>query len=92
MASKKTTLSLAIGSAFVASIAATPIAGAADNPFHMDSLKSGYQVAGVAKGEEGKCGEGKCGEGKCGGAESDKDTEAKCGEAKCGEAKCGGSN
>ena len=79
MASKKTALSLAIGSAFVASIAAAPIAGAADNPFQMDSLKSGYQVAGVAKGEEAKCGEAKCG-----GAESDKGTEAKCGEAKCG--------
>ena len=82
MASKKKALSLAIGSAFVASIAAAPIAGAADNPFQMDSLKSGYQVAGVAKGEEAKCGEAKCG-----GAESDKG-----GEAKCGEAKCGGSN
>ncbi|UCH47862.1 MAG: hypothetical protein JSU95_17735 [Betaproteobacteria bacterium] len=80
MASKKTALSLAIGSAFVASIAAAPIAGAADNPFHMDSLKSGYQIAGVAKGEE----EAKCGEGKCGGAESDKGTEGKCGEGKCG--------
>ena len=79
MASKKTALSLAIGSAFVASIAAAPIAAAADNPFQMDSLKSGYQVAGVAKGEEAKCGEAKCG-----GAESDKGTEAKCGEAKCG--------
>ena len=81
MASKKTALSLAIGSAFVASIAAAPIAGAADNPFHMDSLKSGYQVAGVTKNEEAKCGEGKCG-----GAE-DKGTEAKCGEAKCGGSK-----
>lgn len=79
MASKKTALSLAIGSAFVASIAAAPIAVAADNPFQMDSLNSGYQVAGVAKGEEAKCGEAKCG-----GAESDKGTEAKCGEAKCG--------
>lgn len=82
MASKKTALSLAIGSAFIASIAAAPIAGAADNPFHMDSLKSGYQVAGVTKNEEAKCGEAKCG-----GAESDKGGEAKCGEAKCGGSK-----
>jgi uncharacterized low-complexity protein len=80
MASKKT-VSLVIGSAFAASIAAAPIASAADNPFEMDSLKNGYQVAGVAKGEEAKCGEGKCG-----GASDDE----KGGEAKCGEAKCGG--
>ena len=46
---------------YAASIAAAPIAAAADNPFQMDALKSGYQVAGVAKGEEAKCGEAKCG-------------------------------
>ena len=80
MASKKT-VSLVIGSAFAATIAAAPIANAADNPFEMDSLKNGYQVAGVVKGEESKCGEGKCG-----GATDDE----KGGEAKCGEAKCGG--
>jgi uncharacterized low-complexity protein len=91
MASKKTVLSLAVGSAFAASIAAAPIANAAENPFQMDSLKSGYQVAGVAKGEENKCGESKCGESKCGGAtDTDKGDEAKCGEGKCGEGKCGG--
>ena len=80
MASKKT-VSLVIGSAFAASIAAAPIASAADNPFEMDSLKNGYQVASGEKAEEGKCGEGKCG-----GASDDE----KGGEAKCGEAKCGG--
>ena len=83
MASRKSVISLAIGSAFAASIAAAPIANAADNPFQMNSLKNGYQVAGVVKGEEGQGG-------------GDKGTEAKCGddkggEAKCGEAKCGGS-
>ena len=77
MVSKKSALSLAIGSAFAATIAAAPIANAADNPFQMNPLKSGYQVAGVAKGEENKCG-------------GDKGTEAKCGEDKDGEAKCGG--
>ncbi len=80
MASKKTALSLAIGSAFAASIAAAPIASAADNPFQLESLKSGYQIAGVAKGEDSDKGS----EAKCGG---DKDTEAKCGEAKCGGSK-----
>ena len=56
---------------------ASPIASAADNPFQLESLKSGYQIAGVAKGEDSDKGS----EAKCGG---DKDTEAKCGEAKCG--------
>jgi uncharacterized low-complexity protein len=83
MTSKKTALSLVIGSAFAASIAAAPVASAADNPFEMNSLKNGYQVAGVAKGEENKCGGDKGTEAKCG--------EDKGGEAKCGENKCGGS-
>lgn len=76
MATKKTALSLAIGTAFATSIAAVPVASAANNPFHMDSLKSGYQISGVLKGEEAKCGEDKGGD--------------KGGEAKCGESKCGG--
>ncbi|MGD2139154.1 MAG: hypothetical protein PVH25_02060 [Burkholderiales bacterium] len=75
MATKKNALSLAIGTAFAASIAAVPVANAANNPFHMDSLKSGYQISGVLKGEEAKCGE---------------DKDDKGGEAKCGESKCGG--
>lgn len=79
MASKNNVVSLVIGSAFAASMVAAPLASAADNPFQMDSLKNGYQVAGVAKGEDGKDGEAKCG--------GDKDGEAKCGEAKCGGSK-----
>jgi uncharacterized low-complexity protein len=72
MASRKNALTLALGTAFAASLAAAPMAGAADNPFKMESLKSGYQVAQNDKNKEGKCGgdkakEGKCGEGKCGG-------------------------
>ncbi|MFB9066836.1 HvfA family oxazolone/thioamide-modified RiPP metallophore [Pseudofulvimonas gallinarii] len=35
---------------------------AAGNPFVLNDLGTGYQLA----GEEGKCGEGKCGEGRCG--------------------------
>ena len=69
-------LSLAIGTTFAISMAASNIASAApagDNPFAMSEMDSGYmQVA----GKDGKCGEGKCGEGK-------KDTkEGKCGEGK----------
>ena len=98
-----TTLSIAAGTAFVASLAMTNVANAAEtaNPFAMNELSSGYmQLA------EGKCGEGKCGgkkmdkkssEGKCGDSKKMK-KEGKCGEGKCGEgmmkkakeAKCGG--
>lgn len=85
-------LAAACGVAFIASVALSPAALAAGNPFQADQLSSGYNIAGDAA--EGKCGEGKCGgekaegEGKCG--------EGKCGgekaayEGKCGEGKCGG--
>ena len=76
----KKIVSMALGSAFVTSVAAGS-AVASENPFEMNELDSGYQVAMSImpegscgeKGEEGKCGEGKCGEktapeGKCGGA------------------------
>ena len=63
MVSKKTALSLAIGSAFAASVAVAPVASAADNPFEMDSLKDGYQIIAAKKSKEGKCGEGRCGGG-----------------------------
>ncbi|MGK2950798.1 MAG: HvfA family oxazolone/thioamide-modified RiPP metallophore [Thiobacillus sp.] len=71
--SKKTLIAAAAGSAFVASMAAAPITAAAENPFALSALSSGYQVASShgAKPMEGKCGEGKCGgmkagEGRCG--------------------------
>ncbi len=90
--SKKTTLkpiAAALGTTFVVSLAASPIANAAENPFSMNQFDSGYMVA------EGNCGEGKCGdkkegEGSCG---DKKDAEGSCGEkkaeGKCGEGKCG---
>jgi len=85
--SMKKSLSIALGTTFVAAMSAAPVANADVNPFGMQNLESGYmQVA------EGKCGEGKCGEGMMN--KSDKAKEAKCGddkakEAKCGEGKCG---
>ncbi len=107
MASKKSAVTLALGTAFAASMLAGSYARAADNPFEMQSLKNGYQVAGMKDGngnevnpkaKDAKCGgdkkkDGKCGEGKCGG---DKAKEGKCGgdkkkDGKCGEGKCGGS-
>ena len=104
MSKKKTinTLSIAAGTAFVASLAMGSVANAAEgaNPFAMNELSSGYmQLA------EGKCGEGKCGGkkmdknskgGKCGDSKK-MEKEGKCGgdkkmkkEGKCGEGKCGG--
>lgn len=92
MNGKKTALSLAIGSAFAVSFAASPLANAAENPFGMSALKSGYMVADVSdmkagdkKMPEGKCGntakmkDGKCGEGKCGGKKVTKANDGKCG-------------
>lgn len=80
--SEKTTLkplALALGAAFVTSLASIPVANAAENPFAMAELSSGYMVAEMA---EGKCGSGmKTEEGKCG---SSKKMEGKCGEGKCG--------
>ena len=73
-------LAAAVGAAFMVSVALSPAASAASNPFQLSELSSGYEVAG--KHAEGKCGEGKCGEGK-GKAKS----EGKCGEGKCGEDK-----
>jgi len=78
-------LAIALGATFVTSLAGTTIANAAENPFSMTELPSGYMVADKA---EGKCGEGKCGEGKCGSGEQ-KAKEGKCGEGKCGEGKSG---
>jgi uncharacterized low-complexity protein len=66
--SQKNLIAAAIGSAFVASMSAAPIAAAADNPFALSGLSSGYQVAETssAKPMEGKCGGMKAGEAKCG--------------------------
>ena len=101
---KKPTLkpvAAALGTTFAVALAASPLVNAAENPFSVTNLESGYMVAGDVEGKcgEGKCGgdkkeaEGKCGEGKCGGDK--KEAEGKCGEGKCGgdkkeaEGKCG---
>ncbi len=82
---------VAASAAIVASFSAGNVI-AAENPFAMQQLDSGYNVA----MSEGTCGEGKCGDdkkakdGKCGGdkgkakGKDGKDKEAKCGEGKCG--------
>jgi uncharacterized low-complexity protein len=81
---KKTPLVLAVSTALTIGLSATSAVNAAENPFGITDLSSGYMVV-----AEGKCGEGACGskegEGTCGG-------KSDSSEGKCGEGKCGGSN
>lgn len=84
MSSKKTLITAAVGTAFAATLGASPIASAADNPFAMQSLDRGYQVAQAGKMDDGKCGQGKCGamkgkaaENKCGAAMMDANQDGK---------------
>lgn len=90
----KSTLAVALGSAFIATVTMSPAANAAQNPFAMQTLNNGYMSADASMSKEGKTAEAKCGaekqaaEAKCG-AEK-KAAEAKCGaEKKAAEAKCG---
>ena len=80
--SKQTLIAAAVGSAFVAGLAAAPIASAAENPFALSGLSAGYQVADAstpAKPMEGKCGcmYMKAGEGKCGMPMADTNNDGK---------------
>ena len=75
MSSKKNLISVAVGTAFAATLGAVPVASAAENPFALSGLSSGYQVADhhVAKPMDGKNMDGKCG------AMAGKSTDGKCG-------------
>ncbi|VAW54103.1 FIG024746: hypothetical protein [hydrothermal vent metagenome] len=97
----KKSLSVALGTTFVAAMSASPVVNADANPFGMQNLESGYMQVAEGKCGEGKCGgdkgdgkgkkEGKCGEGKCGGDKGHKDhKDHKDGEGKAKkEGKCG---
>ena len=81
-------LAAAIGAALAGTLSAGS-ALAAENPFGLQPLDSGYMQL-ASSHMEGKCGEGKsetsegkCGEGKCGEGKSET-SEGKCGEGKCG--------
>jgi uncharacterized low-complexity protein len=76
----KTSLILAAGSALTIGLSTISVANAAENPFSMTALSSGYMVVASA--------DGKCGSAKCGG--NKKAGEAKCGGDKAGDAKWGG--
>jgi len=97
MKAQKKTLAVVLGGAFAASLAMSPMVNAAENPFALKSLSSGYQVADAhEKAKEGKCGEGKCGSEMKGQDAADKKAkDGKCGEGKCGaekkakDGKCG---
>jgi uncharacterized low-complexity protein len=78
MASKKTALTIALGSAFAASLSMAPAAHAAENPFAMQTLHNGYMVADAGD---------KAAEAKCGSAKKKAEAAAKAKEAKCGSAK-----
>ena len=87
--SKKTMkpISLAIGTAFVTTLAAGNVSAATDaneNPFAMNDLSSGYMQLASGYGDAKSDKEGKCGEGKCGEDKDKGDKEGKCGEGKCG--------
>jgi uncharacterized low-complexity protein len=77
MKTGKTALTVAIGTAFAASLAGAPVASADENPFAAHNLGKGYMVADAQKGMEGKCGMGKCGVGKCGAQMMDTDKDGK---------------
>ena len=62
---KKSIISIAVGSAFAATLGAAPIAAAADNPFAAQPMDRGYMLA-QAKTGEGKCGSMKATEGQRG--------------------------
>jgi len=85
MTINKSTLSIAMGGVFAVSMAASAVAGAAQNPFAMARLDKGYMVAEADMSKDGKMDskmkDGKCGEGKCGATT----TKAKAKESKAGK-------
>jgi uncharacterized low-complexity protein len=54
-------VSIALGTVLSLSLTAIPASQAADNPFSMEPLSTGYMLLAENKDGEGKCGEGKCG-------------------------------
>ena len=86
---KHNIVSLAVGSAFAATLFA-PVAQAADTPFTAKPLSAGYQLAQADKKGDASCGADKKGDKKadasCGADKkaADKKKDGKCGEAKCG--------
>lgn len=80
----KTKLISSLGGAVAASLLATPLAQATENPFSMQKVSNPIHLAeGMGKDGEGKCGD-KMKEGGCNG-KMEKMKDGKCGEGKCGD-------
>lgn len=80
MSSHKNLISVALGTAFAATLGAAPLVFAAENPFALQSLDKGYMVADHHEAKamkEGKCGAMKAGEGKCGMSMADANKDGK---------------
>jgi len=73
MPSKKSVMSLALGSAVAVALGSAPIASAGESPFAAQSLSKGYMVA-HAHGDKGY---GKSGEGRCGMSMADTDKDGR---------------
>lgn len=73
--------------ALAATFALSTGAHAVDNPFGMQKLPAGYQLAQADKKVDGKCGEGKCGADKK--AADEKKMEGKAGADKKKDGSCG---
>ena len=77
-------MSAVVGASFAVSLAASPVAGAADNPFSLTELAGGFTVAEAEQSRQ--CGNF------CGGAKptaNDKGEMIKCGNVCAEVAKCG---
>lgn len=93
MKSTKSQMKLASSAIVAATFAIGSVAHAADNPFAMQKLDAGYQLAQADKMADGKCGGSKAKEGACGGdkmATGEKKKDGKCGGSKGKEGACGG--
>ena len=86
MNAQQKTLAVVLGGAFATALAFSPLAnadmGKSGNPFAMNALSKGYQVADA---KDGKCGTGKCGANKkkadgscCAGGASMKKADGSC--------------
>lgn len=81
--SRKTLIAATVGTAFVAGLSAAPVVSAAENPFALSGLSSGYQVADHTPGHNKMMKEGKCGEGMCGMSMADANKDGKVTKEEC---------
>lgn len=88
MNTQRSHLKLATGMTVAAAFTLGSLAHAADNPFGMQKLDRGYQLA--QANMDGKKADGKCGEAKCGAAKvAEKKKDGNCGADKKKDASCG---